>query len=463
MIRTGATRASGRKPSIRRWLAAVPGAGLAAALFLAGPVSGQSNVTQPVKGTLPLEDPRIKSIHDKRDARYKELTDIEEALSLSSAEQERIEKSIAGIRESRETLNAALLAAAKSAQDLEAGLTEAEERLSELATDEAVAELALQTRRRTIAGVLAALQRLRTTPPPPLVVQAGDALASVRSAMMLSSVLPELKTEADALAGELARWTAIRTAIETERKGLVENATRFSEEKKRIEILIAKRNAAEADANRRLGDTRARAEKLARDAGSLRDLIAVMDEELRGEIDAANARAAEEAKSQQSDGRSRRQNTARLTPAVPFSEARNSLSLPVRGAILTRFGDDDGLNGVSKGLSVATRSGAQVTSPSDGWVLYAGTFRSFGQLLIIDAGDDYHIVMAGLGRADVEQGQFVLAGEPVGIMGERRLASLGTANLSSAQPTLYVEFRKNGQPVDSGPWWAGNVTSGEGS
>ena len=97
--------------------------------------------------------------------------------------------------------------------------------------------------------------------------------------------------------------------------------------------------------------------------------------------------------------------------------------------------------------------GAYVTAPADGWVLYAGPFRSYGQLLILNVGDDYHVVLAGMERIDVSQGQFVLAGEPVGAMGKVHLASVSAAAAANENPTLYIEIRRNGKPVDPGPWW----------
>ena len=94
-----------------------------------------------------------------------------------------------------------------------------------------------------------------------------------------------------------------------------------------------------------------------------------------------------------------------------------------------------------------------MTAPCDGWVVYAGPFRSYGQLLILNAGGGYHVLLAGMERISVDLGQFVLTGEPVAIMGGgtqwRQQLLLG-----SSQPILYVEFRKDGTPVDPGPWWA---------
>ncbi|TIW63782.1 MAG: hypothetical protein E5V56_08910, partial [Mesorhizobium sp.] len=144
----------------------------------------------------------------------------------------------------------------------------------------------------------------------------------------------------------------------------------------------------------------------------------------------------------------------RLTAAAPFSALQGQIALPVTGKIKRRFGADDGNGAVMQGDMVATQSGAIVTAPADGNVLYAGPFRSYGQLLILNAGDGYHVVLAGMSRISVATGQSVLAGEPVGAMGEARVASTSASQNGNATPELYVEFRKDGKPVDPTPWWA---------
>jgi septal ring factor EnvC (AmiA/AmiB activator) len=146
-----------------------------------------------------------------------------------------------------------------------------------------------------------------------------------------------------------------------------------------------------------------------------------------------------------------------------FTALRGRMELPVAGRILHRFGDDDGTGGTMYGDIVTTQSGAIVTAPADGNVLYAGPFRSYGQLLILDAGDGYHVVLAGLGRISVSLGQSVLAGEPVGLMGEARVASTVAMDTDSSQPELYVEFRKDGKPVDPAPWWSAHVSGRTGN
>ncbi len=147
--------------------------------------------------------------------------------------------------------------------------------------------------------------------------------------------------------------------------------------------------------------------------------------------------------------------------------------MPANGVKIHEFGAADGTGGTEKGISIATRAGAQVTAPSDGWVVYAAPYRSYGQLLILNVGGGYHVLLAGMERITVDLGQFVLTGEPVAAMGNgTQVASSPQAAASSmpvmrrvprtrvlattgtAQPVLYVEFRKDGTPVDPTPWWA---------
>jgi septal ring factor EnvC (AmiA/AmiB activator) len=142
-------------------------------------------------------------------------------------------------------------------------------------------------------------------------------------------------------------------------------------------------------------------------------------------------------------------NPGRMKPAVPFHLAKGRLPLPVQGRKLLAFGDKNQFGRVSKGMVIETRPAAVVTAPCDGWIVYAGQFRSYGQVLIINAGGGYHVLLANLSRIDVGVGRFVLTSEPIGAM---------TSNAGRSQdnaPVLYVEFRnKEGQSIDPGPWWA---------
>jgi septal ring factor EnvC (AmiA/AmiB activator) len=103
-------------------------------------------------------------------------------------------------------------------------------------------------------------------------------------------------------------------------------------------------------------------------------------------------------------------------------------------------------------MAIAARAGSPVTAPCDGWVVYSAPFRNYGQVLILNAGGGYHVVLAGMERISVNVGQFVLTGEPVAVMGGSQPPASAASN--PERPVLYVEFRKDGTPVDPSPWWA---------
>jgi septal ring factor EnvC (AmiA/AmiB activator) len=127
-----------------------------------------------------------------------------------------------------------------------------------------------------------------------------------------------------------------------------------------------------------------------------------------------------------------------------MSQAEGRLTLPARGEIVRNFGDSAEYGATSKGITLRTRPGAEVVAPYDGQVVFAGPFRGYGQILIIEHSEGYHTLLSGLSRIDAAPGQWVLAGEPVGIMGTREGGS----------PELYIELRRNGRPINPLPWLA---------
>uniref|UniRef100_UPI003BAB46E6 murein hydrolase activator EnvC family protein n=1 Tax=Stappia sp. TaxID=1870903 RepID=UPI003BAB46E6 len=391
------------------------------------------------------------SLAERKARREAELARLSENLSLSSDRQATLAREIRAIERDRQALNADLLRTAQRVTRLEEQLAATEDRLRRLGENEDKVRASLVERQDVLAEVLSALQRIGRHPPPALAVRPEDALSAVRGALLLNAVMPDLNLEAQALASDLAALRQLKVSSAAERDRLVEDARRLTEERTRVELLVASKRRERETSEAQLSDEQARSEELARQAGTLKELIATLE----SEIESAR-RAAEEARTARPGGRdvAGRNDPGRLAPAMPFVETKGTLSMPVTGAVMRDFGVDDGFGGLTQGRSIATRAGAQVVSPADGWVVYAGPFRSYGQVLILNVGDGYHILLAGMDRTSVEQGQFVLAGEPVAAMGETRVASAATLDLSAPQPVLYVEFRKDGVSIDPTAWWA---------
>ncbi len=351
----------------------------------------------------------------------------------------RLAAEVEAIGQDRKKLSQALIDTASRLRGLEARIAAGEDRLNTLTASEHTLVAALEKRRAVIGELLAALQRIGRKPPPALMVRPEDALQSVRTAIMLGAVLPEMRTEAEALAAELTELVAVRRAVGEERQNLTQELALLSEERTRVTLLSEERQKRQVEAEKALEGERRRAVALAKQADTLKDLVAKLDQ-------LPASRPLEQ------DNQEGTAPQARLAPAVAFASAKRTLPLPVNGTKIRSFGAPDGVGGTEKGLTLVTRSAAQVTAPCDGQVVYAGPFRSYGQLLIINAGGGYHVLLAGMERISVDLGQFVLTGEPVAVMGNgpQLAASVATGAKS---PLLYVEFRKDSVPVDPSPWW----------
>ncbi|WP_181705003.1 murein hydrolase activator EnvC family protein [Chthonobacter rhizosphaerae] len=400
----------------------------------------------PVRAAGDPKDPAV--IEAERTLKGAELEAIRRDIELTATRQEEIAAEIARIADDSAAIDRDLMATVERVQNLESKVSESEGRLARLADEERVVRISLDSRKAVLAEVLAAAQRIGRRPPPALVVKPEDAVGAVRSAILLGAVLPEIRVEAEALAADLGAMVALTRQAEAERDALKADAVRIVEEQKRLELLLDEKRRSREARTAALEVERRKAEDLAGRAKSLEELIGTMERDLASVREAAR-QAAEAARRE----RPAPSDTGRLQPAIAFEDAKGRLALPVRGVTVQEFGADNGLGGTAAGLSVATRAGARVTAPADGWVVYAGPFRSYGQLLILNAGGGYHVVLAGMDRIDVELGQFVLTGEPVGVMGSQRLASAAVPDASLSQPVLYIEFRKDGASIDPAPWW----------
>lgn len=378
----------------------------------------------------------------RRQASSDEYEQVAREITLSKERIEGIKDEIAGLRKDEQTLTAALIQAAKTERKLSQDAAAIEGRIEALRLQQQDLKLSLADRRGVLAEVLGALQRMGLNPPPAILVRPEDALASVRSAILLGAVVPEMRAEVDIMAGDLRELTRLTASITAEREHLLATVSDQAAEKERLTLLIAEKTKLRGRSEELLASEQQRAGELAAKAGSLKQLI----ESLEAQVAAAHA-AEERASGAVPDEN-------RLAQPVPFPSLAGRLTLPAAGRIDRRFGEADGAGGNLFGDIVATQSGAIVTAPADGVVLYAGPFRSYGQLLILNAGGGYHVVLAGMGRISVSLGQSVLAGEPVGAMGEARLASAVSIGSETTAPELYVEFRKDGKPVDPAPWWA---------
>jgi murein hydrolase activator len=415
-----------------------------------GPLPAAAQVAGPAQQTSATSPDAIK-------LREQELEATRGQQKTAAEAQAKLKADIAAIGQDRSKLNQQLIDIAAQVRSVETRIGDAEARLRPLDSREQEIRGSLDSRRSEIVEVLAALQRAGRRTPPALLVRPEDALQSLRTAMLLGSVVPELRTRAEKLAGDLTELVTLRKTIATERDRLALDRDKVREDQTRLAALVEERQRQQSSIEKDLEVEGARAIALSRQVDSLQGLIAKMEQDLKSAAKAAaaaNLQGAPAALNGKPNLGALR-DPARMSPAIAFASAKGLFAMPVNGVKIREFGASDGAGGVERGISLATRAGAQVTTPCDGWVVYAGPFRSYGQLLILNAGGGYHVLIAGMERISVNIGQFVLMGEPVATMGSKsQVASILAANAS--QPVLYVEFRKDGTPIDPGPWWAAN-------
>jgi septal ring factor EnvC (AmiA/AmiB activator) len=373
-------------------------------------------------------------------------------------------------------LQDASVASARIAQENEARLTDLEARLAVLGEQEKRQEAALADRQEHERQVLAALQRLARNPPAAILVAPGRPLDLARGAMLLGAAAPRLEVEARDIVAELGQLRQTRADIGTERAEITQHQAVLDAERQNLAALMKQKQEAEGLTRDRAQAAQESLASLTSQAGDLKELIQRLERERERKAEEERRRAAEaQAKAQReaADRAAKEAEAKRLADAAardkPSPEAtqvavapvpaavheappvghkpralllgKTALEMPAAGDIAKRFGDPEGFS-TSKGLSITTRAGAQVVAPFDGTVMFAGPFKGYGQILIIDHGGGYHSLLAGLDQVDASVGQTVIAGEPVGTM------------RPEGAPSLYLELRRQGQPINPLPWLA---------
>lgn len=434
-------------------------------IVLAGPVHAtEEGITE-----LP---PGIGELETERGENLSALEKLNTNVNASKEALAALEHDLENLNQLQEELAGKLAASAERRDELDDRVLTSEAELTDLTGRQDAVRHSLVARRSLLAEVLGALQRIGRNPPPALLVSPDDALSSVRSAILLGAVVPEIRAETEKLAADLKELVRLGEAIAAERRTLRAALEENKIESERLAALAHEKAALRVQSERRLAVERQRAQSLTTESVKMTNLIASLEKQindLREEAEAAR-RAEAERKRELVEQLERARKLAaglpdknRIGPAYAFSALKGALVRPVAGQIVRDYGADDGTGNRLSGEVLVTQAGSTVTAPVDGWVVYAGPFRSYGQTLILDVGEGYHLIMAGMDTINVREGQFVLAGVPLATMSMAQSAGSAALALASDKPTLYIEFRRGGKPVDPRSWWRNGTSSGRAS
>ncbi len=395
------------------------------------------------------------------------LKTLKQELDTSVERKKALDKQSEAAAKDAELVRSKLIVTAASVQAREAEVSASETRLNELKAAETELLAQLEQRRAKIADLLAALTRLDRNPPPALAVKPDDALGAIRGAILLGDAVPELRAQAEELKERLQQLARLRESILAERKTLAQATASLERDRANLEKMLAGKLARQQRLAAAAETEQARATRLAREATDLTDLIGRLESEAASRLPQSRPtprpapRQVAPATPAPTSGNTE---MALLTPPATlpdlpssrlFSQAKGMIRLPATGFLLRGFGAPNGAGGVTQGMTITTRPGAQVIAPFDGKIVFAGPFRRYGQLLIISVGEGYHVLLAGMEKINGSVGQGILAGEPVGTMGTSSSdenASSGQKIGTGGRPSLYIEFRKNSDPIDPRPW-----------
>ncbi len=391
------------------------------------------------------------------EAQEEKLSTVKQQLQQALSEEERIAEEVNAAIAAQEEISARLIDISRKAQAQEATISDSEAELNRLNAEQVSILAKLGEKQDVLSELLAGLQRLEQNPPPALVVEPHDVLGALRGAMMFGAIVPELRAEAEALATDLARLDVLKAAVRTRKQVVSAEIASLANLEIELKALIERKKELVASSSRQLTGERERALALANQARSLQQLVTSLAAE-RARAEAMRARQIAEEEAEQL-----RRDAALQAPRMDFGQAKARLAYPAQGQILKNFGDKDGLGGTLQGLVIATRKGAQVIAPADGKVEFAGAFRTYGEVLIINPGGGYHVLLAGMEKITAGTGEFLRAGEPVGQMGNgpSSVTLLGDV-VKDGRPVLYIEFRNKSDAIDSGPWWIGGTREARG-
>lgn len=411
------------------------------------------------------------------------LRALEQELKVGKTEKARLQQRQDTVVHELSTLRGNLVSMAQEVQEQEYSLNVLENRLGDLEKEEAKLKSTLSLRDEQMQRVAMAIQRMALRPADAVTLSPLKPDDAVRTAILLRAAIPEVQASAKTLETELGQLYGVRTQMQEQQQKIALAAAGLIDKQRALEAKEQEKAKLQLELTTATAEATAKVQRLANEAGDLKELVAKLiaqraseakRQEAVRQAEAARIAAAPSpsgppaagrivlkppmgmdgsaAKSPEPKSPAGETKMAALPPASaastpkpsdlrPFSGARGTMPFPAIGTLKRRYGEGgDDTGALNKGIVISARAGGQVIAPFDGVVAFAGPFRGYGLLLIIEHSEGYHTLLAGLGRIDCVLEQRLFAGEPIGVM----------TNESTAE--LYVELRQNGQPANPLPW-----------
>lgn len=357
----------------------------------------------------------------------------------ASQEKQRLEQQAQKIKNELNSVNQKMIAAAKKIQNGEDEVRQKQEELEKLQQHLSESEIKFNAEHGMLVETLAALQSLALRPSEAILAQPLSPVEVMRSSILLRGSIHSLKERAELIRQGIEDISNQKQEIAKRLQDLEKENKYLASQQAEMKKMSQQKSKMYSQISSQSKEAQQKAAALASQAGSLRDLLdklekqkALQQKQMVEKQRLARQRAADKVRADK--------NSPSTDSSVNFAKAKGKLSRPARGPILTQFHQEMSKGVVSNGIDIKTAANAQVIAPYDGTVIFAGPFKNFANLLIIDHGDGYTSLLSGLEETDAKVGQTLLTGEPVGTMP------------SGSNTKLHMEIRQNNRPLNPTEW-----------
>ncbi len=357
----------------------------------------------------------FSSIPAHAEKKQEKLKVLENKVQQEKDHQEELKKQADQLEKDMKGLKTNLIEATSSVQKQERNLQDIQNKLDDLSKQKQDMEDNLSKERTSLANLIVALERIRRLPPETLIARPDAPLQTAQAATVLGTILPEINRRAEKLKSDLTALSVVAQDLNEQKTEMEKSAEKLKSDRKKMNSLIADRSKSLKDTKSKVAAKEIEIANLTKEAKDFRDLIKTLEKKHRNNTSART-------------GNNKNDN-------VDTGPALGTGHLPVSGIIKTRYGETDDIGALSKGVTFVSNPGSVVVAPLGGIVRYAGSFRNYGNIVLIEHKNKFHSLVAGLGKVDTFVGQHLDAGEPLG-------------SLPDKSGRLYYELRYQGEPVN---------------
>lgn len=329
--------------------------------------------------------------------------------------------------------------------ELASELKKEEQRLFEIQEDQQIArtdlDVALEDlnkRRAELVAMIHAAARLSQVPLKAMVMMPEMSEQTLQVAHSMKIMADTLRSRAEALRTQIAELKKLEEKLEKKERASKSQLERVTQKRMRMEATLAKREQLVKEMRSAYGAEQKRIKTLAGQARSLSQLISKIEKEKKREEVKTNINTKSKAVEKYVEAATASGKKGKLRA---FISMKGKLKAPSAGKIVGNYNKNSSAE-LSKGMTIETASRSIVTAPYDGQVAYTGSFRGYGNMIIIKHTHDYYTLLAGLGDISASEGETIFEGEPVG-------------NMSQDKHKLYVELRKGNEPQNPQTWFRG--------